>query len=373
MVAGPALELRSLDVGRYEAFTVATPVFWRRRPEIVLDYFLAIRLLGSSAFLATQDEEVCRGVHGRDSSIVCVVSNRMNNQSLAPDTMMSMERWHIALHFLERGQRIIHSGADMRFTRPLQCMYAACGEVDAAFDGSVDRRRRQVSHFTPDLLVLFPTQRSIAFVRRTLAALEAPTHAGLSPALSSPLLLPHRKFLMGPGQQDLLLDVLWSTLYGRQLSIRKSTLARHAIAGFPPNAPLRDGPERMALGPIDTCEALGGVVLRSAGLVALMALHGLVRAAYAPCERCSAFSVARTHVLHCMKKSPACLDLRQCKCLASPRSSTATLDERMHGIASRMRDMLPCAGGAAAAMPMKDSAGQASWKWRWNSSACARY
>ena len=81
----------------------------------------------------------------------------MDNQTtMVRDTMMSMERWHVALHFLERGARIIHSGADMRFTRKLRCLYRACGSVDAAFDGFVNKGNRQVQHFTPDLLVLFP-------------------------------------------------------------------------------------------------------------------------------------------------------------------------------------------------------------------------
>lgn len=245
--------LASLDITRYEAFTVCTPVFWRRKPEVVLDFFSTLRRYQfGEAFLATQDVAVCHAVQARDSAIACVVSNRMDNTSNVRDTMMGMERWQVILHFLERGQRILHSGADMRFVRPLQCLFAACGTVDAAFDGTVDRNRRTLGHFTPDLLLFFPTPKSISFVRSTLAAFEAPTLAGLAPSLQVPQLLPHRKFLMGPGQQDVLLDHMWSTLYNRPVAVRKTVLARHAIAGFQKSHDVKDTVLRSSLGPLPT-------------------------------------------------------------------------------------------------------------------------
>ena len=122
-----AASLDDLDVRRYDAFTCATPWFWARKTDVVLGFFANLREHDSSAFLATQSEDVCRSVKRRDIRIVCVVTNRMNNDSLARDTMMTMERWRVVLHFLERGRRIVHAGADMRFTKPLRCLYVACG------------------------------------------------------------------------------------------------------------------------------------------------------------------------------------------------------------------------------------------------------
>ena len=288
--------LDALDVTKFDAFTVCSPVFWRRKPDVVLQFFATLRELDfGSAFLATQDEAVCRGVRARDSSIACVVSRRMDNQSTARDTMMSMERWHVALHFLERGRRILHVGADMRFTRPLRCLYAACGDVDAAFDGAVDKSKRVLAHFTPDLLLFMPTPNAISFVQSTLEAFRAPTLAGLEPELQSAELLAHRKFLMGPGQQDLLLDHLWTTLYGRPVNIRKTTLARHAVAGFPRGAELQDNQLRKQLGPLPSvCAQRGGLVVRTPRLRVLMMLHTLVIGAQYPCRDCDEEALRHT-------------------------------------------------------------------------------
>ena len=121
------------SVWNYEAFTVSTAVFFRRKPQVVLGFFEAMRRQNSTAFLASQDEHVCSAV--AQHNITCIVSRRMLNTSGVRDTMMSMERWSIAAQFLERGQRILHAGADFRFLQPLRSFYDACGAVDAAFDG----------------------------------------------------------------------------------------------------------------------------------------------------------------------------------------------------------------------------------------------
>ena len=157
-------------------------------------------------------------------------------------------------------------------------------------------------------------------------AMGEPTLGDLPPALQQPILLSHRKFLMGPGQQDMLLDVLWSTLYGRRIRIRKAQLAQHAIDGFPryerkakQNRMILES--RSALLPLNVCHSLSGIVVRTPRLVALMALpqseldpFGLVRAAYNPCAKCFSQWAFRkyVHALHCQGKSPKCFDPRQC-------------------------------------------------------------
>ena len=308
--------LSELDVERFDAFTVATSVFWRRRSAVVVGYFATATQFGWSAFLVAQHGSVCRDA--RPYNVTCVVSHAMDNQSAVRDTMMAMERWNVLHHFLKRGRRLVYTDADVRFTRPPRSLFAACGAADAAFDGRVEDTRR-LSHFTPAILLVLPTERTIALVRAVLSALQAPTLEGLDPAMqAAEMLLKHRKHLMGPAQQDLVLDVFWSTLYDRPIYLRKRMLAKVALSpGFPTAVPskalLRDG--RSSLPPLDVCATPYGRMIRSPRLNALMLLHGMVRAARRPCASCASFTGGSTFALHCLSKEPSCLDVGQCQCL----------------------------------------------------------
>ena len=260
----PPFDLHAIDVRMFEVFSVATPRFWRLRSDVVLGLFSHLKSMhGSTALLISQEEHVCEQVSRR--GISCVVSRHFSNQSVADlDTMMSKERWFIIDHFLQRGQRIIHCGADLRFTQPPRRLFEVSGSVDSAVDGLVNLDISAVVHFTPDLLLFNPTAKGITFVRAILAAFRAPTAEGLPPELLRPEVMRDRKGLMGPAQQDLLMDTLLSTFYSRPVSLRKIAIAHRLIAHHASNTELPTLAESsQQLGRLDVRQVPTGAVVHT--------------------------------------------------------------------------------------------------------------
>mmetsp|Transcript_24076 Transcript_24076/g.54776 ORF Transcript_24076/g.54776 Transcript_24076/m.54776 type:complete len:201 (-) Transcript_24076:45-647(-) len=120
--------------------------------------------------------------------------------------------------------------------------------------------------------------------------------------------------------QDLLMDVLLSTLYGRPIAYRKIALARNEISrrggkgGGSAELPslLQSGKQ---LGALEVRQVSSGVVVSSHQLTVLLSDGKMVVAHQAPCQKCSRWSLADTYALHCLAKKPWCLDLAQCACL----------------------------------------------------------
>ena len=143
------LRLAELDVRPYEVFTACTPVFWGRRRSVLLGFFENLRAFNIAGFLISHSEHVCN-VTRQEHGITCVLSDAFEADG---DRMLMKERWHVLSHFLERNQPIAYVGADFRFVRGMRGIYEAstAAAVDATFDS------RSVNHFTPDLVLVFPS------------------------------------------------------------------------------------------------------------------------------------------------------------------------------------------------------------------------
>ena len=320
------------DWQRYAAFTVSSRQFWHgigARPgykAAVVGFHSQLKRMGSSSFLVSHDKSVCdeaSALHG----IRCVLSRNFSSVS---DPMMSMERWSIIDFYLSRGRPIVFAGADVRFTLPLQSFHAAVQSVqpiDAAFEGSaiLYGQGGTVSTFTPDIIAAYPTARMRSFVRTVLAELRAPILNALPIELRQDSLLAYRNELTGPAQQDLLMDVLLSTLHGRPVALRRTALARQILDGISGGHRLARGPRidgrsdlrrRKALGALEVVYTPTGHIIRSPRLDALLTMDRMTVAAYAPCapRKCAKWDVRIVHALHCLGKHPRCLDLTQCQC-----------------------------------------------------------
>ena len=149
-----------LDVEHYEVFAVCSKFFWRTKPELVGMFFHHLTEIGSRGFLAANDVSVCEAATVQ-YGVRCIVSRRYPR-----DGALSKERWHIALHILQRGHSVAYSGLDVRFLRPLRGWLRVANKdmVDAAFEGGFDVAERKVEEFTPDFALLHPTRRSIVFL-----------------------------------------------------------------------------------------------------------------------------------------------------------------------------------------------------------------
>lgn len=297
--------MRQIDV-----FAVSSAWFWGHKRSVVLSFFAQLPP-NSSGLLVAKDDTVC--MEASSHSIPCAVSHRFTADD---DRMMMKERWVVLQHFLERRRRVAFAGCDMRFLQPLPHLFAASEAVDGAFDGVV---RPKVSggglltRFTPDLILGFPTQGMIEFVQLVLEHISVPRtlqsqYAGLPPELQKPVLMQHD--LMGPAQQDALNDVFMSVLLNTTVTRRKQFLAVEALKTHSIQTSYR-APDLRLL-PIH--DAPTGIVVTTPRLTALLIGKRMVRTAKLPCMLCN-WPLKTTFALHCLGKSPRCLDLDQCRCL----------------------------------------------------------
>ena len=155
-----------------------------------------------------------------------------------------------------------------------------------------------------------------------------------------PALRHHPTSLKGPAQQDLLLDVLLSALYGRHLSLRKTALAQnwlccrahwlHGRRRHGQGQPAFDTPQckcrrhpatddmqhaLLQIGQLPMTPTAQGVVIQTPNLSILAAKGQLIRAGYNPCANCAHWVGNETHAIHCLGKFEKCLDVTQCACL----------------------------------------------------------
>ena len=302
--------LSEIDVRQIDVFAVSSAWFWAHKKSVALSFFAQLPR-NHSGLLVAKDDAVC--VEASSHSIPCAVSHHFSAED---DRMMMKERWVVLQHFLERRQRVVFAGCDVRFLRPLPRLFAASGAVDGAFDGVAHRRgpgQGLITHFTPDLIVGFPTQRMMEFVRLVLQRISVPRtlqsqYAGLPTELQKPVLMKHD--LMGPAQQDALNDVFVSMLYNTTVTRRKQFLAVDALKTHSIPASYR-GP---VLRPLPIHDVDVGVVVSTPRLTALLTGQRMVRSNKLPCQICN-WPLATTYALHCLGKSPRCLDIGQCRCL----------------------------------------------------------
>ena len=72
--------------------------------------------------------------------------------------------------------------------------------------------------------------------------------------------------------------------------------------------------ERMALGALNVAYTPQGALVTTSRLTALFFQERMVVGAYDPCAHCERFGAA-AHAIHCLGKSPACLNLSRCACV----------------------------------------------------------
>ena len=217
--------LSDLDVTRFDAFTVCTPLFWRKRRQVVLGLFQNLLAVGSRGFLVSHQPEVCTAAHAEQ--VECVVSKRFAPER---DKMMSKERWHVIMHFLAAGRRILLVGADVRLLVSVPRLAAAVGGVDLGFGAGTraSEPMKRITHFTPDLVLATPTTRAVAFVQALLELVDAPRSvAGLPVQYRRSELLNHD--LAGPAQQDLLFDTLLTVLHNKSIFLHRARNARDVL------------------------------------------------------------------------------------------------------------------------------------------------
>jgi len=334
----------ALPSGDLQLFAVSSSLFWEERWPEVLSFFAHLRHDGVPAFLVGRSAKVCEGAgsHG----ITCVLGR---TYSEADDPMGMMERWAFIRQAVAQGRAVAYAGIDVRFFRPVASLFRAVRasvQVDAAFEGSMTTDGRVVS-FTPDVVVAFPTARTLAFVSAVLEGMNATAFSGLPPVLHHPGLATshYQRYLMGPAQQDLLLDTLLSTLHGRPIALRKTLVASNVICchfagegvGGPKcrchmhrrlgllsldhRAEIR-AHRRLGQLPVQTTPA--GAVVTTAGLTALMFQGRMTVAAFNPCGYCHRFKPGVAHAIHCLGKNPKCLDLTQCACVNGSLPSNLT-------------------------------------------------
>jgi hypothetical protein len=260
---------------------------------------------------------VCAKASAR-ASIPCTVSQRFARDR--EDVMMSKEKWVVVQRFLRRRQRVMYAGSDVRFLRPVHSMFAAAGAVDAAFEGR--SRGKAIGHFTPDVVIAFPTAGTRRLVHAVLAGIRAPANFdGLPAELRRPALLSHN--LHGPAEQDLLVrDLLLTALYNRPVAVRKTMVAAEAL-----KLTLRNDP-RKGLGALRVARTPhGAIVNASPHLVLLLTDNRLVVSG--PPDLClgwsradawqpaaCGWSRAHAHALHCLGKRAHCLNTSRCACAA---------------------------------------------------------
>jgi len=226
--------MSSVDVRAVEVFAVSSALFWRSRQELVLGFFRRLQQLNTSGLLVGRTREVCESASAR--GILCATGQNFTHKQ---DPMGTMERFSVIRHFLARGQRIIFAGVDVRFVRPACSMCssaladAAGAVVDGAFEANVWWHSGVIGHFTPDVIVAFPTTNMLYFVDAVLARYTAPLLDGLPPELRVAELQKHPTRLKGPAQQDMLYDVLISTLSGATCGSGRLQLPGIGCAAFP--------------------------------------------------------------------------------------------------------------------------------------------
>ena len=338
----------------FDLFTVATPLFMRTQfPGLYQEFFEVARILGSSAFLVTKRVADCDAA--ARLGIACAVSNVETRRGCegqrAPagqcgsersaDVMMSQEKWVVIAHFLSRGRRIMFAGADARLLRPTRALFRAVRAVraDVCFDSPADQH--SIPKFTPDIFAFLPTRRALAFVGRVRAAIHA---------LTDPLIKEAVGDLVGPAEQDLLHDVLLSTVYRFPLAVRtrwrakvlfgkygyaeatERLIERHGsrwAASHPasPSVPWhsRDDVDRLTarreervrkglrqqFGPLNaTLRADGGSVVTSRDLSILFGADSVFAGPELTCQKlCSTQRRRRPFAVHCGGKQTACLML----------------------------------------------------------------
>ena len=355
--------LDQLDVQAFHVFAVCSPLFWKTRRQLAVDFFEDLQRVQTAGFLVGRSLEVCSDASRLN--IVCVLGN---NFTARQDPMGMMERWHVILHFLLRGQRIIFAGLDVRFTRPVHNMYAAAhapdAAIDVAFEASVWWEWKIVKQFTPDIVVAFPTEKMMNFVTAVLSRYNEHLYDGLPSALRVRKLRRHMTRLKGPAQQDMLFDVLLSTLYNRHVAVRKVGLAQNflccqaklerklsgtrkhmsspvdangdSLATQAASCVCRRGINsdedvmaRRRLGALPMMRTSYGTLLRTPYLTMLaadgkltMSMHHLAENHHETdiCAICSAWNgyANSTYAIHCQGKSPSCLNFDRCKCLRKP-------------------------------------------------------
>ena len=332
--------LSSLNVSRYDVFTVTSERFWRERRHLITAFFTHIREVGSSnGFLATPSQSICREAH-ESLGITCVAGMHYRY-----DTALSKERWRILKYFLLRGQPLIYAGLDVRFVWPVHTMLKTIQRysADAAFEGKGDGRQM---HFTPDIAVMLPTHGAQRLLATIFPLLRARTLEGLPHYMRIQALL--RYNLMGPAEQDLLADALLTTLHNRTVAIRKFLIASGAAreSGLPSmihdfslpqcttSGARTDGHRKEwqqacadagvlfyhELPRLDVRQVEHGTMLGSSHLrVVLFGSKG-ARTSRLPCTFGCTWDVTTTLAFHCLTKLPQCLDLSRCTCLTSNKA-----------------------------------------------------
>ena len=312
-------------------------------------FFNHVGAVGIPSFLAAQDELVC--LAAEKLGVSCIVS-----QHYRRDGALSKERWYIMLEILRRNHSIAYAGMDVRFLAPATSWNLFGEEVDTVFEGVMNPVLRKVKLFTPDFALAFPTSRAIRFLEVVTTAIRGRSLDGLPAFLHDPSLL--RFNLMGPAEQDLLHDLLLSSLYNRTVVVRKYSLARDAAMGYADGtrlagtlvnrssmphcsqAAMRRNPgwgERACLGAgvvdehdLDPFPAVPGVVFskRAYGTVlltpklrVLLTDNRGILVGYNPCAICSIRDPSRTIGVHCLGKLPSCLNLTRCPCLHRHKSN----------------------------------------------------
>jgi len=343
----PSASIASLDLSEFDVFAICSSQFWAHRQALVLGFFEQLRRQRTRGLLIGRAREVCTGAVARQ--IPCVVSR---NFTAKRDPMGMMERWVVLQHFLAQRHRVVFAGVDVRFTLPAQAMLAAveAAGVDGAFESKVNLKHGRVHAFTPDVIAALPTSSMAAFVDAVLLRFHEPLYAMLPPDLRVPAIRQHPTRLKGPAQQDMLYDTLLSTLYGRPMAMRKTLVARNFLCCWSKYRMKqstsaqrgREAVRRFAGASVDaeacTCSrnvdtaheevALAqlsklsmtphtyGVVVSTPLLRWLATNEKLVVSMFDPCAVCHKWNASLVHALHCQGKSPRCLNLANCECLA---------------------------------------------------------
>ena len=352
--------LRPMEMDEYRIFAVSSLYFWRRHRQVVVGFFNSIAAIGGGPGML-----VARSTH------VCDEAEKLGVRCFIPygcslgSSMLSREKWHVVKHYLAHGRPVICAGVDVRLLQPVANLFSAFNAtgagnaVDAAFDGRARFFDDQgpgghVLHFTPDMIVAFPTSKMRRFVDRILGELKASAWsphtrlAGVSAEdVDGPEMLQQLRErvldgleLTGPADQDLLQDALMSELYGRRLWVRKQYDARMKLRLAPLAARGVDGnkPYKMDMPALPMVRGVYGTLVKSPMLNVLLTDGRGVWDGYGanglPCSRCSDWDTRTTMAVHCLAKESACLDLSNCSCL----------DEGLRARLRRTNMELPWAG-----------------------------
>ena len=118
--------------------------------------------------------------------------------------------------FLRAGKSILFAGADVRLLRPARVFFESA-PADAVFEARVDSSHGTIEHFTPDIFWFAPTPGALSFCAAVRDAIHVFSHQIVIEAVGS---------LLGPADQDILLDVLLTTIYQFPLAVRTRLLAK---------------------------------------------------------------------------------------------------------------------------------------------------